>query len=41
LAALTDENAHAPYEKLDLDNVHHGMLSAAYLSEELATTRLT
>jgi acetylornithine deacetylase/succinyl-diaminopimelate desuccinylase-like protein len=37
---LPDENAHAPNEKLDLDNLHHGMLSAAYLFEELATTRL-
>ena len=27
---LPDENAHAPNEKLDLDNLHHGMLSAAY-----------
>ncbi len=33
---LPDENAHAPNEKLDLDNLHHGMLSAAYLYEELA-----
>lgn len=33
---LPDENAHAPNEKLDLDNLHHGMLSAAYLFEELA-----
>jgi acetylornithine deacetylase/succinyl-diaminopimelate desuccinylase-like protein len=36
LAVLPDENAHAPNEKLDLDNLHHGMLSAAYLFEELA-----
>jgi len=35
---LPDENAHAPNEKLDLDNLHHGMLSAAYLFEELAET---
>ena len=35
---LPDENAHAPNEKLDLDNLHHGMLSAAYLFEELAQT---
>ncbi len=34
--SLPDENAHASNEKLDLDNLHHGMLSAAYLSEEMA-----
>jgi acetylornithine deacetylase/succinyl-diaminopimelate desuccinylase-like protein len=33
---LPDENAHAPNEKLDLDNLHHGMLSAAHLFLELA-----
>ena len=33
---LLDENAHAPNEKLELDNFHHGMLSAAYLLDELA-----
>jgi hypothetical protein len=33
---LPDVNAHAPIEKLNLDNLHHGMLSAAYLFEELA-----
>ena len=33
---LPDENAHAPNEKLDLDNLHHGMLSAAHLWNELA-----
>jgi hypothetical protein len=32
---LSDENAHTPNEKLDLDNLQHGMLSAAYLFEEL------
>jgi acetylornithine deacetylase/succinyl-diaminopimelate desuccinylase-like protein len=37
---LPDENAHAPNEKLDLDNLHHGMLSAAHLWLELAETRL-
>jgi hypothetical protein len=37
--SLPDENAHAPNEKLDLDSLHHGMLSAAYLYEELAETR--
>ena len=35
---LPDENAHAPNEKLDLDNLHYGMLSAAHLFEELAET---
>jgi len=35
---LPDENAHAPNEKLDLDNLHHGMLSAAFLPEEPART---
>ena len=35
---LPDENAHAPNEKLDLDNLHHGTLSAVYLFEELAET---
>jgi acetylornithine deacetylase/succinyl-diaminopimelate desuccinylase-like protein len=35
---LPDENAHAPNEKLDLDNLHHGMLTAAFLLEELAET---
>ena len=38
---LTDENAHAPSEKLDLDNLHHGMLSAAYLFEELRETGIS
>jgi acetylornithine deacetylase/succinyl-diaminopimelate desuccinylase-like protein len=37
---LPDENAHAPNEKLDLDNLHQGMLSAAHLLQELAETRL-
>ncbi len=37
---LPDENAHAPNEKLDLDNLHHGMLSAAHLWLELAETTL-
>ena len=35
---LPDENAHAPNEKLDLDNLDHGMLSAAYFFEELRET---
>jgi len=33
---LPDENAHAPNEKLNLDNFHRGMVSCAYLYEELA-----
>jgi acetylornithine deacetylase/succinyl-diaminopimelate desuccinylase-like protein len=37
---LPDENAHAPNEKLDLDNLHHGMLSAAHLWNELAEVKL-
>jgi acetylornithine deacetylase/succinyl-diaminopimelate desuccinylase-like protein len=37
---LPDENAHAPNEKLDLDNLHHGMLSTAHLWNELAETKL-
>jgi acetylornithine deacetylase/succinyl-diaminopimelate desuccinylase-like protein len=37
---LPDENAHAPNEKLDLDNLHQGMLSAAHLLHELAETPL-
>ena len=37
---LLDENAHAPNEKLDLDNLHHGMLASAHLWEELAEAKL-
>lgn len=37
---LPDENAHAPNEKLDLDNLHHGMLAAAHLWDELAEVKL-
>ena len=37
---LPDENAHAPNEKLDLGNLHHGMLSAAHLWNELAEVKL-
>jgi acetylornithine deacetylase/succinyl-diaminopimelate desuccinylase-like protein len=37
---LPDENAHAPNEKLDLDNLHHGTLTAACLWDELAAARL-
>jgi acetylornithine deacetylase/succinyl-diaminopimelate desuccinylase-like protein len=38
---LPDENAHAPNEKLDLDNLHHGMQAAAHLWEELAGAKLS
>jgi len=37
---LPDENAHAPNEKLDLDNLHHGMLAAVHLWNELAEVKL-
>jgi acetylornithine deacetylase/succinyl-diaminopimelate desuccinylase-like protein len=33
---LPDENAHAPNEKLDLGNFHGGIISAAYLYQEIA-----
>jgi acetylornithine deacetylase/succinyl-diaminopimelate desuccinylase-like protein len=33
---LPDENAHAPNEKLDLGNFHHGIIAAAYLYDEIA-----
>ena len=33
---LPDENAHAPNEKLDLGNFHNGIISAAFLYEEIA-----
>jgi acetylornithine deacetylase/succinyl-diaminopimelate desuccinylase-like protein len=33
---LPDENSHAPDERLDLENYQKGILSAAYLYEELA-----
>jgi len=33
---LPNENAHAPNEKLNLDNLHRGMLTAAHLWNELA-----
>jgi acetylornithine deacetylase/succinyl-diaminopimelate desuccinylase-like protein len=35
---LPDENSHAPNERLDLSNYQRGILSAAYLYEELAAT---
>jgi acetylornithine deacetylase/succinyl-diaminopimelate desuccinylase-like protein len=31
-----DENAHAPNEWLDLENYHLGIVSAAYLYDEIA-----
>ena len=33
---LPDENAHAPNEKLDLANFHGGIISSAFLYEEIA-----
>jgi acetylornithine deacetylase/succinyl-diaminopimelate desuccinylase-like protein len=33
---LPDENAHAPNEKLDLGNFHGGIISSAYLYDEIA-----
>jgi acetylornithine deacetylase/succinyl-diaminopimelate desuccinylase-like protein len=33
---LPDENAHAPNEKLDVGNFHGGIISAAYLYDELS-----
>ena len=33
---LTDDNLHAPNEKLDLDNFYKGIQTAAFLMEELA-----
>jgi acetylornithine deacetylase/succinyl-diaminopimelate desuccinylase-like protein len=36
---LPDENAHAPNEKLDLANFHGGIISAAYLYQEIAQLR--
>jgi acetylornithine deacetylase/succinyl-diaminopimelate desuccinylase-like protein len=33
---LPDENAHAPNEKLDLDNFHGGVIASAILYEEIA-----
>lgn len=36
---LPDENAHAPNEKLDLDNFYGGIIAAAYLYEEIGKTR--
>ena len=36
---LPDENAHAPNEKLDVSNFHNGIISSAYLYEEISKTR--
>jgi acetylornithine deacetylase/succinyl-diaminopimelate desuccinylase-like protein len=33
---LPDENAHAPNEKLDLENFHNGVIAAAYFYDEIA-----
>jgi acetylornithine deacetylase/succinyl-diaminopimelate desuccinylase-like protein len=33
---LPDENAHAPNEKLDVDNFHNGIIASAILYEEIA-----
>ena len=33
---LPDENAHAPNEKLDVENFHGGIIASAYLYEEIA-----
>ena len=32
---LPDENAHAPNERLDLDNFHNGVLASAFLYDEI------
>jgi acetylornithine deacetylase/succinyl-diaminopimelate desuccinylase-like protein len=36
---LPDENAHAPNEKLDLGNLHNGMIASAVLYDEVGTLR--
>ena len=33
---LPDENAHAPNEKLDLENFHNGIIASAFLYQEIA-----
>jgi acetylornithine deacetylase/succinyl-diaminopimelate desuccinylase-like protein len=33
---LPDENAHAPNEKLDLENFHNGIIASVYLYQEIA-----
>ncbi len=36
---LPDENAHAPNEKLDVSNFHNGIISSAYLYDEISRTK--
>src|SRR5262245_11224018 len=36
---LTDENAHAPNDRLDLGNFHNGVVASAILYDEIARTR--
>jgi acetylornithine deacetylase/succinyl-diaminopimelate desuccinylase-like protein len=36
---LPDENAHAPNERLDLDNFHNGVVASAYLYSEIANAQ--
>jgi acetylornithine deacetylase/succinyl-diaminopimelate desuccinylase-like protein len=36
---LPDENAHAPNEKLDLENFHNGIVASAILYKEIAGTK--
>jgi acetylornithine deacetylase/succinyl-diaminopimelate desuccinylase-like protein len=36
---LPDENSHAPNEKIDLTNFHNGIISSAYLYEEIARVK--
>jgi acetylornithine deacetylase/succinyl-diaminopimelate desuccinylase-like protein len=36
---LPDENAHAPNEKLDVTNFHNGIISSAYLYDEIARAK--
>jgi acetylornithine deacetylase/succinyl-diaminopimelate desuccinylase-like protein len=35
---LPDENAHAPNEKLDVNNFHNGIIASAHLYQELASS---
>jgi acetylornithine deacetylase/succinyl-diaminopimelate desuccinylase-like protein len=37
---LPDENAHAPNEKLDVTNFHNGIISSAYLYDEIGGLRM-
>jgi acetylornithine deacetylase/succinyl-diaminopimelate desuccinylase-like protein len=36
---LPDENAHAPNEKLDVANFHNGIISSAYLYDEISRSK--